>query len=92
MTQAKKNDILKDLINEEQEIIHWSKALPLTRYEGEAPPIILDNMDKVIEICNSDVKMRNLPSKTDLSVLTSHFDPSSGKWLESRRAATHSSQ
>ena len=38
-------------------------------------------------ICTSEVKMRNLPSKTDLLVLTSHYDSSSGKWLESRRAS-----
>ena len=84
-----RNDILETLIKEEPDIINWNKALPLTRYTNEAPPIILDNIDEVsnINICTSEVKMRNLPSKTDLSVLTSHYDHSSGKWLESRRAS-----
>ena len=80
-----RNDILKTLIKEEPDIINWNKALPLTRYTNEAPSIILDNIDEVsnINICTSEVKMRNLPSKTNLSDLTSHYDPSSGKWLES---------
>ena len=33
------------------------------------------------------MKIRDLPSNNDLSVLTSHYDPSTNKWLESRRAS-----
>ena len=69
------------------EVLNWSKSLPLTRYEGEAPPIFMDNIDEVMDINTIGVKTRNLPSQTDLSVLTLHFDPSSGKWLEFKRAS-----
>ena len=79
------NEILDSLIKEDSNTINWDKAFPMTRYANEAPPIILNNIDEVTEIniCTNEVKMRNLPSKTDLSVLTSHYDKHSGKWLES---------
>ena len=82
-----KNEILDNLINEEQEVLDWSKVSPLIRYEGKPPPIIMDNIDKIIDINTIGVKTRNLPSQTDLSVLTSQFDPSSRKWLEAKRAS-----
>ena len=55
----KRNDILETLIKEEPDIINLDKALPQTRYTNEAPPIVLDNIDKVrdINICTSEVKM-----------------------------------
>ena len=83
------NEILESMIKEDSDTINWNKAFPMTRYINEAPPIILDNIDEVTEIniCTNEVKMRNLPSKTDLSVLTSHYDSTTGKWLESRRAS-----
>ena len=60
--------------------LDWEKVLPLTRYMNEAPAIILDNIDEVTEanVCTNKVKMRDLPSKTDLSVLTFHYDHGSG--------------
>ena len=33
------------------------------------------------------MKIRDLPSSHDLCVLTSYYDPSTHKWLESRRAS-----
>ena len=69
--------------------MNWSKAFPMTRYTEDAPPIILNNIEEVTElnVCNNDVKIRDLPSSTGLSVLTSYYDKRSGKWLESRRAS-----
>ena len=83
------NKILNDMINEKSESLNWEKALPMTRYPNEAPPIILDNIDEVtdLNVCNSEIKLRDIPSTKDLSVLTSHYDNSTGKWLESRRAS-----
>ena len=85
----KNNDILESLIEDQTDTIYWVKALPLTRYTSEAPAIILDNIEEVPEanVCTSDVKVRDLPSSSDLSVLTSHYDPSTHKWLQSRRAS-----
>ena len=43
--ENKENDkILKNLIKENTRDLDWEKALPLSRYAGEAPPIILDNI------------------------------------------------
>ena len=80
------NDLLDSLIKEDSDTIDWSKALPMTRYEDKAPPIILDNIEEVEElnVCNSDIQLRDYP---DLSVLTSYWDTESGKWLESQRAS-----
>ena len=86
---AENNDILESLISEDSDTIDWNKAFPMTRYANEAPPIILDNIEEVTEIniCTNEVQMRNLPSKTDLIVLTSHYYSKLVKWLESRRAS-----
>ena len=79
----KNNDILESLLEDHSETINWKKALPLTRYSEEAPAIILDNIEEVPEanICPTDMKVRDLPPRCDLSVLTSHYDPSTNKWL-----------
>ena len=78
--------LLDSLIEDESETLNWNKASPLTRYTSEAPAIILDNIEEVTEIniCNNDVLIRDRPS---LSVLTSYYDHSSRKWLESKRAS-----
>ena len=83
------NKILDDMIKENSDSIDWEKALPLTRCPDKAPPIILDNIDEVtdLNVCNNEIKIRDIPSITDLSVLTSHYNHSTGKWLESRRAS-----
>ena len=47
----------------------------------------MDNIEEVINANVIGVKARNLPSRTDLSVLTSYFDPNSRKWLEAKRAS-----
>ena len=80
------NELLDLLINENCETIDWSKALPMTRYEEEAPPIILDNIEEVeeVNVCNADIQLRDYPN---LSVLTSYWDDEAGKWLESQRAS-----
>ena len=82
-------DILDSLIEEDSDNMNWSKAIRMTRYTEEAPPIILNNIEEVTElnVCNNDVKIRDLPSTTGLSVLTSFYDNKIGKWLESRRAS-----
>ena len=86
---ADNNVILDSLIKEDSDTIDWSKALPMTRYEDKAPPIILDNIEEVEElnVNTSDIQLRDFPSLSDLSVLTSYWDSESGKWLESRRAS-----
>ena len=75
------NEILDSIINENSETLNWNKVLPMTRYLNEAPPIILDNIEEVTEIniCTNKIKLRDIPSRTDLSVLTSHYDNSTGK-------------
>ena len=80
------NELLDLLINENSETINWSKALPMTRYEEEAPLIILDNIEEVEEVnaCNADIQLRDYPN---LSVLTSYWDDEAGKWLEFQRAS-----
>ena len=59
--------ILESLLEEQSEIINWDKAMPLTRYTEEAPPIILDNIEEInaTNVCTSEIK---------LSVLTSYYD------------------
>ena len=79
---------------ENSDSINWEKALPMTKYEGKAPPIILDNIEEVIldnieevgelEVCNSEIQLRDHPN---LSVLTSYWDEKSEKWLEAERAS-----
>ena len=83
------NKILDDMIKENSESLDWEKALPMTRCPNKAPPIILDNIDEVtdLNVCNNEIKIRDIPSTKNLSVLTSHYDNSTGKWLESRRAS-----
>ena len=83
------NETLEAMIKENSDTLNWNKVLPMTRYINEAPPIILDIIDEVtdINICTNEIKLRDVPSKTDLSVLTSHYDNATGKWLESRRAS-----
>ena len=50
MNPDNKFSIQKDLDDEtikyltDGDELNWGKASPLTRYEGEAPPIILDNI------------------------------------------------
>ena len=41
------NELLESMINENSESINWEKALPMTKYEGKAPPIIIDNIEEV---------------------------------------------
>ena len=84
-----KNKILDDLINEGQQSLNWNKISPLIRHEGTAPPIIMDNVNEVINANVIGVKARSLPSISDLSVLTSYFDPNSRKWLEQKEQVTH---
>ena len=83
------NEILEAMIKEKSKSLNWEKVLPMVRYPNEAPPIILDNIDEVTDmnVCNNEIKLRDVPSTRDLSVLTSHYDSSTGKWLESRRAS-----
>ena len=61
------NEILESMIKEDSDTLNWNKVLPMTRYINEAPPIIIDNIDEVTEIniCTNEIKMRDLPSKTD---------------------------
>ena len=75
------NDILESSLKDHTETNNWNKALPLTHYLQEAPAIILDNIEEIPEanICPTDVKIRDFPSSHDLSVLTSHYDPSTHK-------------
>ena len=40
--------MLQDMIDEGSESINWNKVLPMAKYEGKAPPIILDNIDEII--------------------------------------------
>ena len=84
------------MINEiQQPELDWNKLAPLMRHEGKAHPIIMDNINEVImddmtEVINANVigvKARDLPSASDLSVLTSYFDHNSKKWLEAKRAS-----
>ena len=95
------NELLETMINEGSESINWNKALPMTKYEGKAPPIILDNIDEVnkiddvmlnsieedgeLEVCN--VGEIRLRDNPNLSVLTSYWDEKSEKWLEAERAS-----
>ena len=69
----KSSEILESMIKENPETLNWEKVLPLTRYKNEAPAIILENIDEVTElnVCTNEVNIRDLPSKTDLSVLPS---------------------
>ena len=85
----KNNDILESLLEDHSETINWNKALPSIRYSEKAPAIILDNIEEITEanVYPSDVKIRDLPSNHYLSVLTSHYDPTTNKWLESKRAS-----
>ena len=84
----KNNDILNSLLKDHSETINWSKALPLTRYSDEAPAINLENIEEIVEanVCPSEINIRDLPSN-NFSVLTSHYDPLTNKWYESRRAS-----
>ena len=85
--ESEKNKTLDNLINEGQQSLNWDKISPLIRHEGQAPPMIMDNIEEVINANVIGVKARNLPSRSDLSVLTSYFDPNSRKWLEAKRAS-----
>ena len=63
------------------------KALPLARYAGEAPPIILDNIIEEENIrINASAVLHKGPSN-DMRVLTCYLDRSSGKWVEASRAS-----
>ena len=71
------NELLDQLINEESKDLNWSKALAMTRYEEEAPRIILNNIEEIkdIEAYSAGIQLRDYP---DLSVLTSYYDEELG--------------
>ena len=78
-------EILKNLTSGKD--LNWEKASHLTRYEGEAPPIILDNIIEEEKISiNASAAVRRAPS-SDMKVLTCYLDKASGKWVEARRAS-----
>lgn len=67
--------------------LNWEKASPLTRYEGEAPPIILDNIIEEEKISiNASAAVGRAPSG-DMKVLTCYLDKASGKWIKGRRVS-----
>ena len=64
------------------ENLDWETASPLTRYESEAPPIILDN---IIE--DDKINVNIAAMRSDMRILTCHLDKATGKWIEAKRAS-----
>lgn len=71
----------------EESELSWGKAAPYTRYETEAPPIILDNIVESDNISINAATMRVKGPTSDMRILTCHLDKATGKWVESRRAS-----
>ena len=79
------NGAMEDLIDGDK--LNWGKASPITWYETEAPPIILDNIVESNNLSINAATMRIKGPSSDLRILTCHLDKTTGKWVESRRAS-----
>ena len=76
---------MEELVKEAE--LNWVEAAKYTRYESEAPPIIMDNIVESDNISTNAATMRVTGPSNDMRVLTCHLDKTTGKWVESRRAS-----
>ena len=59
--------------------LNWEKAAPYTRYETEAPPIILDNIIESNNLSINAATTRVKGPTSDMRILTCHLDKATGK-------------
>ena len=76
---------MEELVKETE--LNWSKAAEYTRYETEAPPIIMDNLVEGDHLSTNAATMRASGPSNDMRILTCYLDKATGKWVESRRAS-----